>query len=313
MSNRVSSPLLAAATEIALRELTERSPEISELALAFMAEEAPLALVGGPVRDALLGRLTSDLDFTTAATPDRIKVLLRDWAEDVWETGIEFGTVSAQRGDIKVEITTYRSESYQPDSRKPAVRFGNSLVGDLQRRDFTINAMAIELTDGLSVTGARFVDPFNGVAAVNQQIIDTPGSPEDSFSDDPLRMMRAVRFAAQLGFSPSERVLVAIRDMRERLNIISQERIRDELIKIIMSDRPRLGMGLLVSTGIADIVIPEIPKLMLEIDEHFRHKDVYEHSLTVLDQAISMEERLGGPNLIIRDRKSTRLNSSHRT
>ena len=228
MSNRVSSPLLAAATEIALRELTERSPEISELALAFMAEEAPLALVGGPVRDALLGRLTSDLDFTTAATPDRIKVLLRDWAEDVWETGIEFGTVSAQRGDIKVEITTYRSESYQPDSRKPAVRFGNSLVGDLQRRDFTINAMAIELTDGLSVTGARFVDPFNGVAAVNQQIIDTPGSPEDSFSDDPLRMMRAVRFAAQLGFSPSERVLVAIRDMRERLNIISQERIRDE-------------------------------------------------------------------------------------
>ena len=300
MSNRVSSPLLAAATEIALRELTERSPEISQLALAFMAEAAPLALVGGPVRDALLGRLTSDLDFTTAATPDRIKVLLRDWAEDVWETGIEFGTVSAQRGDIKVEITTYRSESYQPDSRKPAVRFGNSLVGDLQRRDFTINAMAIELTDGLSVTGARFVDPFNGVAAVNQQIIDTPGSPEDSFSDDPLRMMRAVRFAAQLGFSPSERVLVAIRDMRERLNIISQERIRDELIKIIMSDRPRLGLGLLVSTGIADIVIPEIPKLMLEIDEHFRHKDVYEHSLTVLDQAISMEERLGGPNLIIR-------------
>ena len=140
MSNRVSSPLLAAATEIALRELTERSPEISQLARAFMAEAAPLALVGGPVRDALLGRLTSDLDFTTAATPDRIKVLLRDWADDIWETGIEFGTVSAQRGDIKVEITTYRSESYQPDSRKPAVQFGTSLVGDLHRRDFTINA-----------------------------------------------------------------------------------------------------------------------------------------------------------------------------
>ena len=292
----MNSPLHAAAGQLALQELERLAPEVRELASRFSAGGHPLALVGGCVRDAILGRLSTDLDFTTAARPTEIKKMLQGWCDSIWETGIEYGTISGARGDLQIEITTYRSELYDPESRKPQVEFGDSLEGDLRRRDFTINAMALVLEE----TGSRFVDPFGGVTALNEKRLSTPGTPEESFSDDPLRIMRAIRFAAQLGVTPDAAVLTAINLMKDRLSIISAERIREEFNKLLMSDNPRIGLSLMVSTGVAEYVMPELPKLQLEIDEHHRHKDVYEHSLIVLEQAIEMEERLGGPNLVIR-------------
>ena len=285
-----------AAAELAITTLTKQAPAATSLATAFKAAGFKLALVGGPVRDAILGRLGNDLDFTTNARPKESEKILNKWADSVWDIGAAFGTVAGKKGEITVEITTYRSENYEKDSRKPAVEFGENIEGDLSRRDFTINAMALELT----TDEPTFIDLFNGVEDLQNKIIKTPGKPEDSFTDDPLRMMRAARFMSQLNFTIDESVLVAIKEMAHRLSIISSERIRDEFIKIIMSDNPRLGITLLVECGLADIFLPEIPKLKLEIDEHHHHKDVYEHSLTVLEQAIALEARLGGANLTLR-------------
>ena len=285
-----------AAAQLAITTLIKQAPEATNLAIAFKAAGFKLALVGGPVRDAILGRLGNDLDFTTDAHPKDCEKILNKWADSVWDIGAAFGTVAGKKGDITVEITTYRSESYELDSRKPNVEFGKTIEADLSRRDFTINAMALELT----TDEPTFIDLYNGVNDLQSKLIKTPGKPEDSFSDDPLRMMRAARFMSQLNFTIDPAVITAIKSMSARLEIISAERIRDEFIKIIMSDNPRLGITLLVETGLADIFLPEIPKLKLEIDEHHHHKDVYEHTLTVLEQAIALESRLGGPNLTLR-------------
>ncbi len=290
------SSALGAAKELAVRSLVERAPLASSLARAFKEEGYKLALVGGPVRDAILGRLGNDLDFTTNAKPEITKKILNSWAENVWDTGIEFGTVAGKRGDTTVEITTYRSDVYEKDSRKPDVQFGETIEGDLSRRDFTVNAMALELTGDAPV----FIDQFEGLKDLAAKVLRTPVTPEQSFDDDPLRMMRAARFAAQLGFEVAPEALRAMRDMAERISIVSAERIQVELTKMLMSDKPRNGIAILVATNLAEKILPEIPKLQLEIDEHHHHKDVYEHSLTVLEQAIELEDRLGGPNLVIR-------------
>ena len=287
---------LGAAGELAIRSLIERAPLASSLAEAFKKEGFRLALVGGPVRDAILGRLGNDLDFTTDAHPHQTKKILKSWADNVWDTGILFGTVAGKRGDTTVEVTTYRTEKYEENSRNPDVEFGETIEGDLSRRDFTVNSMALELTG----TKPEFIDPFDGLGDLAKRILRTPSSATQSFSDDPLRMMRAARFASQLGFDLDSEVTEAMTSMASRISIISAERVRDEFVKLLMSDRPRIGITILVDTGLADLVVPEIPKLRLEIDEHHHHKDVYEHSITVLEQAISQEERLGGPNLVIR-------------
>ena len=283
------------AANLAISALSSK-PLASDLAEKFAKAGFTLALVGGPVRDAILGRLGNDLDFTTNAKPDETKSIIKKSADSIWETGREFGTIAAQYGEVTVEITTYRSEKYESESRNPEVQFGESIEGDLLRRDFTINAMALELT----TTPPTFIDNFDGVNDLARKVLRTPGTPENSFSDDPLRMMRAARFSAQLGFEVDKSIVIAIKEMAARIEIISAERIRDEFTKLIMSDNPRAGLTLLVETGLADYVFPEIPKLKLEIDEHHHHKDVYEHTLKVLEQAISLEERLGGPNLVIR-------------
>ena len=283
------------AADLAISALSSK-PLASDLAKKFAKAGFTLALVGGPVRDAILGRLGNDLDFTTNAKPDETKSIIKKEADSLWETGREFGTIAAQFGDVTVEITTYRSEKYETQSRNPEVNFGDNIEGDLLRRDFTVNAMALELT----TTPPTFIDNFGGVNDLARKVLRTPGTAENSFSDDPLRMMRAARFAAQLGFDVDPTILVAIKEMASRIEIISAERIRDEFVKLIMSQNPRIGIALLVDTGLADYVLPEIPKLKLEIDEHHHHKDVYEHTLKVLEQAISLENRLGGPNLVIR-------------
>ena len=285
-----------AAAQLAITTLTSQAPEATELASLFKSAGYKLALVGGPVRDAILGRLGNDLDFTTDAHPKDCEKILNKWADSVWDIGAAFGTVAGKKGEITVEVTTYRSESYDSSSRKPNVEFGKTIEGDLARRDFTINAMALELT----TPEPTFIDLFNGVADLQNKLIKTPGKAEESFSDDPLRMMRAVRFMSQLNFEIDPSVLVAIKSMATRLEIISFERIRDEFIKILMSPSPRIGITVLVETGLADYFLPEVPKLKLEIDEHHHHKDVYEHSLTVLEQAIGLESRLDGPNLTLR-------------
>jgi poly(A) polymerase len=285
-----------AATELAISTLTKQAPASTALAKAFKEAGFKLALVGGPVRDAILGRLGNDLDFTTNAHPKDCEKILNKWADSVWDVGAAFGTIAGKKDEITVEITTYRSESYSADSRKPSVEFGVNIEGDLSRRDFTINAMALELT----TDEPTFIDLFGGVSDLQNKVIKTPGKPEDSFSDDPLRMMRAARFMSQLNFEVDPAVVAAMKSMAKRLEIISSERIRDEFIKTIMGQQPKLGITLLVETGLADIFLPEVPQLKLEIDEHHHHKDVYEHSLTVLEQAIRLEDRLGGANLTLR-------------
>ncbi len=285
-----------AATQLAITTLTKQAPAATDLAKQFKAAGFKLALVGGPVRDAILGRLGNDLDFTTDALPKQSEKILEKWADSVWDIGAAFGTVAGKKGEITAEITTYRSESYDSSSRKPDVEFGKSIEADLARRDFTINAMALELT----TDQPTFIDLFNGVTDLQNKLIKTPGKPEDSFTDDPLRMMRAARFMSQLNFEVDPAIITAIKDMSARLEIISAERIRDEFTKIILSPSPRIGITLLVETGLANYFLPEVPKLKLEIDEHHHHKDVYEHSLTVLEKAIGLEQRLGGPNLTLR-------------
>ncbi|TKK78564.1 CCA tRNA nucleotidyltransferase [Kribbella jiaozuonensis] len=273
----------------AVQALLQLAPVVDELGSRFDAAGHEIALVGGPVRDILLGRGSKDLDFTTSAHPDVIERLLSGWADHVWDIGKAFGTIGCRKGEWVLEITTYRSETYDPTSRKPEVAYGDSLEGDLARRDFAMNAMAVRLPS------RQFVDPYGGITDVANKVIRTPGTPEDSFSDDPLRMMRAARFAAQLGFTPDPAVVAAMTAMADRITIVSAERVRDELEKLICADQPRIGLDLLVSTGLAKYVLPELPALKLERDEHHRHKDVYQHSLTVLDQAIDLESRLSVP------------------
>ncbi|WP_246644682.1 CCA tRNA nucleotidyltransferase [Nonomuraea ceibae] len=269
------------------------APVADELGRLFAAKGHELALVGGPVRDLLLGRIGNDLDLTTDAHPERVLEIVRDWADSVWTIGIDFGTVGVRKGDKLLEITTYRSESYDLKSRKPDVMYGETLEADLERRDFAVNAMAVRLP------GHEFADPYGGLADLRAKVLRTPGTPEQSFGDDPLRMLRAARFASQLGFRVDEAAVAAMTAMAERIEIVSAERIRDELDKLICGRHPREGLRLLVETGLAAHVLPELPKLRLEIDEHHRHKDVYEHTLTVLDQAIAQEED-GKPDRILR-------------
>ena len=270
----------------AQRELARVAEVTDPLGERFAAAGEELALVGGPVRDAMLGRLQNDIDLTTSARPEVTESLLAGWADATWDMGREFGTIGCRKGDWTIEITTYRSDSYDPDSRKPEVVYGDSLEGDLGRRDFTVNAMAV------SLPGMGFVDPFGGLVDLAHRTLRTPGRPEDSFADDPLRMMRAARFAAQLGFDVDPDVVRAMTEMADRITIVSAERVRDELVKLVCAPQPRLGLTLLVETGLAERVLPELPALALERDEHHRHKDVYEHTLTVLEQAIELEGRL---------------------
>lgn len=276
----------------AVSELLRVSPVADDLARRFQEAGFTLALVGGSVRDALLGRLGNDLDFTTDARPEDVLKIIRPWADAVWEVGIAFGTVGCKKESFDIEVTTYRSEAYDRTSRKPEVSYGDSIEQDLVRRDFTVNAMAVLLPQ------KEFVDPHDGLEDLAARVLRTPGTPEESFSDDPLRMMRAARFAAQLDFTVAPEVVAAMKEMSDRIEIVSAERVRDELNKLILSAHPREGLRLLVDAGLADKVLPELPALRLESDEHHRHKDVYEHSLTVLEQAIDLEE--DGPDLVLR-------------
>lgn len=267
-------------------------PEIHELGERFEAAGHELALVGGPVRDAVLGRSSADLDFTTSARPEQTEQILRAWSRGgaIWDMGRDFGTLGATRAGLRVEVTTYRTEEYEPGSRKPQVAFGDSIDGDLSRRDFTVNAMAVRLPS------LDFVDPFDGLADLSRGILRTPVAPEQSFEDDPLRMMRAARFVSQLGFTIEEGTAEAARALAPRLAIVSAERVRDELVKLLLGEHPRAGLEQLVDLGLADVVLPELPAMRLTIDEHHRHKDVYEHSLTVLEQAIDLENPPAPPD-----------------
>ncbi|GAA2926526.1 CCA tRNA nucleotidyltransferase [Streptomyces thioluteus] len=289
---------LSHAQRRAVSELLRVSPVADDLARRFREAGFTLALVGGSVRDALLGRLGNDLDFTTDARPEEVLKIVRPWADALWEVGIAFGTVGCRKSGFDLEITTYRSEAYDRTSRKPEVSYGDSIEEDLVRRDFTVNAMAVALPE------KEFIDPHNGLEDLAAKVLRTPGTPEESFSDDPLRMMRAARFAAQLDFEVAPEVVTAMKEMAGRLEIVSAERVQGELNKLILSDHPRKGLRLLVDTGLAALVLPELPALRLESDEHHRHKDVYEHTLTVLDQAIALEaprdEPGGGPDLVLR-------------
>ncbi len=278
-------------------ELDRVAPVVDELGARFSAAGHDLAIVGGPVRDAMLGRMQTDLDFTTSAHPGETERLLKGWADAIWDMGRSFGTIGCRKGEWQIEITTYRSDAYDPSSRKPDVAFGDSIEVDLARRDFTVNAMAVSV----SVPGRILVDPFGGVVDLAERVLRTPGTPHDSFSDDPLRMMRAARFVAQLGFTVDPAVVAAMTEMAERISIISAERVRDELVKLVCAPYPRRGLLLLVETGLAQIVLPELPALALERDEHHRHKDVYEHTLTVLEQSIDLESRLeSAPDFVSR-------------
>ena len=280
----------------ALRAATARLADVAPVAVrlgeVFADAGHELSLVGGSVRDTVLGRLGEDLDFTTSARPDEVEHLVTPLAATVWDIGRQFGTIGARIDGYTCEITTYRADVYDPTSRKPHVQFGDSLDGDLRRRDFTVNAMALRLP------GRTFVDPYGGLQDLQARVLRTPGPPEESFDDDPLRMLRAARFAAQLEFDVVADVVTAMTQMRDRLAIISPERIRDELVKLVLSQHPRRGLALLVDTGLAEHVLPELPALRLELDEHHRHKDVYEHTLTVLEQAMDLEP--DGPDLVLR-------------
>lgn len=273
----------SAASAIAQLGSLAASPPVSRLAAAFASAGRELALVGGSVRDAFLGAPLNDLDFTTDADPDAILALVAPIADAHWDVGRAFGTIGAQIGGKTVEITTYRTDAYDGETRKPVVEFGDSLEGDLVRRDFTVNAMALRLPQLV------LVDPSGGIEDLLARRLATPSAPEVSFGDDPLRMMRAARFTSQLGFTVTGEVAGAMTDLAERISIVSAERVRDELGRLLCTAAPRAGLELLVGTGLAGLVLPELPALQLQVDEHHHHKDVYEHSLTVLDQAIDLE------------------------
>ena len=293
---------LTAARDRAATMFAALPEQIHELGRRFEAAGHELALVGGPVRDAVLGRESADLDFTTSARPEATERILREWTGGgaIWDMGREFGTLGGVRDGVKVEITTYRTESYDPASRKPQVVYGDTLEGDLSRRDFTLNAMAVRLPS------LELVDPFDGLADLAKGVLRTPVAPEQSFDDDPLRMMRAVRFVSQLDMRIEPMTAAAVADLAERITLVSAERGKDELVKLMTGVAPRRGLELMVELGLADHVLPELPGMRLTIDEHHRHKDVYEHSLTVLDQAIDLESPAGSggpcetPDLVLR-------------
>lgn len=284
--------------------MAHMNPLVVELGDVFAAAGHELAIVGGPVRDALLGRISNDLDFTTSASPDQTEAILAKWGDAHWDIGKEFGTIGAKRfakgaeEEVVVEITTYRTDEYDPTSRKPLVAFGDNIHGDLSRRDFTVNAMAIRVPE------LEFVDPFDGLSDLAAGLLRTPIEAVKSFDDDPLRMMRAARFAGQLGFEVEESAFAAIVDMAERIKIVSAERVRDELNKLLISADPVKGLGVMVDSGLAEYVLPELPGMKAASDEHNRHKDVYSHSLTVLQQAIDLETgpdgAVPGPDLNLR-------------
>ncbi|AHD22113.1 CCA tRNA nucleotidyltransferase [Rhodococcus pyridinivorans] len=283
---------LLAGAEATLRDLSDI---LAPLGARFAEAGHELYLVGGSVRDAVLGRLGTDLDFTTDARPEVVQELLRGFVDHQWDTGIDFGTISAVKGLEQLEITTFRSDAYDRVTRHPIVKYGTSLEDDLVRRDFTVNAMAVRIgPDG----AGEFVDPLGGMDSLLAGVLDTPAKPEDSFHDDPLRMLRAARFVSQLGFALTERVHTAIVSMADEILRISAERVQAELDKLILGDYPIEGIDTMVETGLAQRVIPEIPAMKLEIDEHHQHKDVYWHSLTVLKQAIDLED--GDPDLVLR-------------
>ncbi|AYD91041.1 CCA tRNA nucleotidyltransferase [Actinomyces sp. 2119] len=271
---------------------------LAALAHTFARAGHEIALVGGPVRDAFMGTTPHDLDLTTSARPEQTEVLLRAWGDACWDVGRDFGTIGARKGEVVVEVTTYRTEDYEVGSRKPTVSYGDTLEGDLTRRDFTVNAMALRLPD------LELVDPHHGLADLRAGVLRTPVSPVQSFDDDPLRIMRAARFAAQLGLDVEPDVVSAMSQMASRLSIVSAERVRAELERLLTSPWPRRGLELLVHTGVADVVLPEVSALRETVDEHRRHKDVYEHTLTVLDQAIDLETGpqgpVPGPDLVLR-------------
>jgi poly(A) polymerase len=273
---------------------------LTAIGSAFAEAGHELYLVGGSVRDALLGRLSSpDLDFATDARPEQVQQIVRQWADSVWDTGIAFGTVGVGKGDYRLEITTFRADRYDQVSRNPEVRFGDRLDDDLVRRDFTVNAMAVRITP----TGpGEFLDPLGGLAALGARVLDTPSAPSVSFGDDPLRMLRAARFVSQLGFTVAPRVRAAIEEMAPQLARISAERVAAELDKLLLGDDPVAGIDLLVQTGMGEVVLPEVGGMQMAIDEHHQHKDVYQHSLTVLRQAIALEDPRpeGGPDLVLR-------------
>ena len=290
-------PSLSPDQRRAVESVVTATPIVRAIADAFAAAGHDLHLVGGPVRDALMGRDVHDLDFTTDARPEAIEALLKPLARATWDIGRAFGTIGSVFGsgeaEVVVEVTTYRADSYDPASRKPTVEFGDTLAGDLGRRDFTVNAMALSV-----VTGA-FADPHGGLGDLAELVLRTPSAPEVSFGDDPLRMIRAARFASQLGFWPAPEVVTAMTGMAERIDIVSAERVRDELSRLLLSDAPRPGLDLLVRTGLAERVLPEVAALEREVDEHNRHKDIYQHTLTVVEQSIELEKARGhAPDLV---------------
>ncbi|KAA1249427.1 CCA tRNA nucleotidyltransferase [Mycobacterium simiae] len=275
--------------------LNRHAVVLSELGSAFADAGHELYLVGGSVRDALLGRLSPDLDFTTDARPEQVQRIVRPWADAVWDTGIEFGTLGVGTGDYRLEITTFRADSYDQVSRRPEVSFGDRLHDDLVRRDFTVNAMAVHI--GPHGAG-EFLDPLGGLSALRAKVLDTPAAPTVSFGDDPLRMLRAARFVSQLGFTVASRVQAAIEEMAPQLGRISAERVAAELDKLLLGANPVAGIDLMVQSSMGEVVLPEIGGMRMAIDEHHQHKDVYQHSLTVLRQAIALEDE--GPDLALR-------------
>ena len=280
----------------AAAQLRPQEALLREIGARFEKAGHELYLVGGSVRDAVLGRLTTDLDFTTDARPQTVQDIMRPWADALWDTGIEFGTVGAGKGGQRLEITTFRADSYDQVSRNPQVRFGEQLADDLIRRDFTANAMAVRIT---AAGIGEFLDPLDGLEAVRERILDTPAEPEVSFGDDPLRMLRAARFVSQLEFVVTQRVHDAIAAMAPQLVRITVERIAVELDKMLLGADPVAGIELMVQTGMGEVVLPEVGGMKMAIDEHHQHKDVYQHSLTVLRQAMALEEP-GERDLVLR-------------
>jgi poly(A) polymerase len=279
----------------AAKALNQHAAVLSGLGALFEAAGHDLFLVGGSVRDALLGRLSPDLDFTTDARPEQVQQIVRRWADNVWDTGIEFGTVGVGKDEHRLEITTFRADRYDQVSRNPEVQFGDRLDDDLVRRDFTVNAMAVRIT---STGPGEFLDPLGGLTALRARVLDTPAAPSVSFGDDPLRMLRAARFVSQLGFTVAPRVRTAIEEMAPQLARISAERVAAELDKLLLGADPVAGIDLLVQTGMGEVVLPEVGGMQMAIDEHHQHKDVYQHSLTVLRQAVALED--DGPDLVLR-------------
>ncbi|HTM85502.1 MAG TPA: CCA tRNA nucleotidyltransferase [Mycobacterium sp.] len=282
----------------ALVALNRHADVLRGLGALFAGAGHELYLVGGSVRDALLGRPLNDLDFTTDARPEQMQKILRGWAESLWDTGIAFGTIGVGKGDYRMEITTFRADSYDQVSRNPQVRFGDRLTDDLVRRDFTANAMAVRITPDQPGGLGDFIDPLGGLAALRARVLDTPAAPEVSFGDDPLRMLRAARFVSQLGFGVAPRVLEALLEMAPQLDRITPERVAAELDKLLTGADPVAGVDLMVQTGLGAVVLPEVGEMRMAIDEHHQHKDVYWHSLTVLRQAMDLED--SGPDLVLR-------------